>query len=1278
MRDWTDTSFIDIAVRDGVREPMLAGKAVLIADCQTGEVRFANAPAAAVFELDTIGVQPVSQGPGSVATRQLRGVLSSLGETPRTSLVRIEEGLSSRLVVATVSPIMLPFMHNGGRHGVVTLDVSITDPLATAIDGLEDEAVGAAIIDADGQILTSGAQFGRIGIDGATLARLAEEVTGESDRLVKRTVETANGTAAVGVGRLSDEPGRHLVLAVLMDEETPAADEPLPADAVAGILTAEITEADATSVTFAEDLASYVVGDHAQDTADFEVAAASENYAEIEPVIVHHSEPEDAVASSDLDVIPDMQGEDEPPVLEETEHGIEPVRSDEADDNGHDDDDDDTAELIAAGVMTAPEAEEAFAGLDTTSGPIRFVWKTNRDGVFVDVSPEFARAVGPNAADITGRTFADVARVFDLDGDGAIADALRRRDTWSGKSVLWPVQGTDLRVPVDLAALPYYNRERDFEGYRGFGIARTADAVVDPSEIGLALSGPARKPAELDTPPQEPQPAVSAPEEMMAHDATDTAEENDTSAPSSDVTDHINAGETDLVAEMPRLDEPPVLVSSRITPLRRESDTVIAFTRRDMQRPSLSQTEAAAFARIGDKLGAEVGPAQPANDDTDMDVPDADPVVPTGILQPDERDGEQIEPPAPDAAADETSPLFLNAADEAEVEATGNDEDTSDDEEDDETESDIDSDGDGWLDEVDDIDSQESDDDSSEDEDDNHSRLSEPVADAESAALLETDIAPREASGELIDLPSGDDGADDGAAEPVRHVLVPSALDALPLPILIVRGENPVYANAAFHAMSGDADLEALSARGIDDLFDGPALGAGDTEAGDSDNARLVTLTDAFGETLIARVHLQRVPFADGNALMFAFEPRPARDDEAEMMHAQQAPVSMASPLNDEQHLVEEADARVAELAAILDTATDGVIVLAEDGTVRSLNGSASALFGYRSDEIVGKSFSYLFAHESQRAAMDYLHGLSNNGVASVLNEGREVLGRERQGGFIPLFMTLGRLPASKGFCAVLRDITAWKQTEQALLEARRQAEVASNTKSEFLAKISHEIRTPLNAIIGFSELMTEERFGPVGNQRYREYLTDINKSGRHVLDLVNDLLDISKIEAGKQELDFESVPLNDTIAEAIAMVQPQANRDQIIVRSNLETNVPPVVADLRSIKQIVLNLLSNAIRFTHPGGQVIVSTSYQANGSVLMRVRDTGIGMTDKELQSALQPFQQVASATMRRNDGTGLGLPLTKALVEANRAEFAIQSEPGEGTRVDITFPPARVLAS
>jgi PAS domain S-box-containing protein len=357
--------------------------------------------------------------------------------------------------------------------------------------------------------------------------------------------------------------------------------------------------------------------------------------------------------------------------------------------------------------------------------------------------------------------------------------------------------------------------------------------------------------------------------------------------------------------------------------------------------------------------------------------------------------------------------------------------------------------------------------------------------------------------------------------------------------------------------------------------------------------------------------------------------------------------------------------------ARILDTATDGIIVVDEHGRIENINRSAEALFGIEAGAVLKQPFTELFAEESRKAALDYLDGLAENGVASVLNDGREVIGKVPKGGLIPLFMTMGRLGGGPKFCAVLRDITHWKNVEEELIAAKRAAESANAQKSEFLAKISHEIRTPLNAIIGFSEVMMGERFGPIGNERYRDYLKDIHVAGTHLVSLLNDLLDLSKIETGQLDLTFAPVGLNELTQQCVGIMQPQASRARIIIRTSLTPGLPQVKADERSLRQIVLNLLANSIKFTGPGGQVIVSTACADSGETVLRVRDTGVGMSAKDVEAALEPFRQTATSGSWGSGGTGLGLPLTRALAEANGAHFNIKSAPNAGTLVEIAFP-------
>lgn len=488
-------------------------------------------------------------------------------------------------------------------------------------------------------------------------------------------------------------------------------------------------------------------------------------------------------------------------------------------------------------------------------------------------------------------------------------------------------------------------------------------------------------------------------------------------------------------------------------------------------------------------------------------------------------------------------------------------------------------------------------------------------------------------------------------------------VDKLPAGIVVYRERRTLFANRAILDMLGYESTEAFTAAGgAESIFPDPNDGR--PRPALSEGVGALQALRADGGTVPVDARLHAVPWAGSTALMLSLIRR---------VEPKQEPVTDQALLD---HLI-AAERRIDELQAILDTATDGIVVIDEDGRIENINRSAEALFGVEATDVLRQPFTELLAEESRKPALDYLDGLAENGVASVLNDGREVIGKVPKGGLIPMFMTMGRLGDAPKFCAVLRDITHWKNVEEELVAAKRSAETANAQKSEFLARISHEIRTPLNAIIGFSEVMMEERFGPVGSQRYRDYLHDIHVSGTHMLSLINDLLDLSKIEAGKLELAFESVAVNEIIQECVALMQPQANRERIIIRTSLSTDVPNVVADERSLRQILLNLLSNAVKFTGAGGQVIVATALEDNGEVTLRIRDTGIGMSEKDIETALKPFRQVGPRGRGRGEGTGLGLPLTKALVEANRASFAIDSAPNQGTLVKITFPTTRVLA-
>jgi PAS domain S-box-containing protein len=483
-----------------------------------------------------------------------------------------------------------------------------------------------------------------------------------------------------------------------------------------------------------------------------------------------------------------------------------------------------------------------------------------------------------------------------------------------------------------------------------------------------------------------------------------------------------------------------------------------------------------------------------------------------------------------------------------------------------------------------------------------------------------------------------------------------AVLDRLPLGVLISRGATPVYANRALLDLAEHPSLEhLLAAGGLERLFQGP--GPVDTESGAS-TAAIVT---GNRDVVPVESKLQAISWEGQPASLITVRRA------SEVAH-----FATAQTLQLE---LQHRDAQLQEARAILDIAADGVAILDADGRILSLNRSAEALFGYRQNEVAGEPFRMLIAEESRRRLEDYLIKLKSGALRRADYDGDEVHAAVHQGGSIPIFLTLNRIGGDQGpakLCAVIRDKSSWKRAEH---EAREEAERASAIKTDFLAKVSHEIRTPLNAIIGFAEVIMDERLGPIGTERYKDYLRDIHKSGTHVMSLVNDLLDLSKIEAGKMVLDIKSVDANAIISECVALMQPQANRERVIMRLALAPRLIQIAADERSVRQIVLNLLSNAVKYNEPGGQVIVSTAITEAGHVAIRIKDTGIGMSEAEIALALEPFRQVA--TTRSVTGTGLGLPLTKALVEANRANFTIRSRKNEGTLVEVSFPPARVLA-
>ncbi|MGD1069581.1 MAG: PAS domain S-box protein [Bryobacteraceae bacterium] len=367
---------------------------------------------------------------------------------------------------------------------------------------------------------------------------------------------------------------------------------------------------------------------------------------------------------------------------------------------------------------------------------------------------------------------------------------------------------------------------------------------------------------------------------------------------------------------------------------------------------------------------------------------------------------------------------------------------------------------------------------------------------------------------------------------------------------------------------------------------------------------------------------------------------------------------------------------------ALLEAAPDAIIEADRDGRILTLNAVTEQLFGYTREELLGQPVEALVPEHLREWHAGHRAGYEAHPVTRPMGVGIELHGRRKDGSTFPVEISLSPVKSEDGFrvTAVIRDVTDRKRSEERLravqtkytreLEARnREIERANRYKSEFLANMSHELRTPLHTVIGFSELLAEEAKGPLNDDQKR-FVAHILKDSRHLLALINGILDLSKIEAGKLELIRETLDFDALLAEALSSIRPQGLEKSIEIETHIAGPLL-VDADRLRVTQILYNLLSNAVKFTPKGGRIRIDAGI-ADGMARVALGDTGIGIPPEEHAAIFESFHQVGAGTgSGMREGTGLGLPITRRLVEEHGGRIWVESEPGKGSRFTFTIP-------
>ena len=862
----------------------------------------------------------------------------------------------------------------------------------------------------------------------------------------------------------------------------------------------------------------------------------------------------------------------------------------------------------------------------------RFYWQSNEKFELVEIAKSFQKTFSFDLEKpMNWHDFVDQLNI--MNGE-KLLELLKSKETFTGVELLIPESGTEYVIPVRLSALPVYKNGKEFGGMNGFGVIDFPESYIP--QIEEILDEVTQITNEDESSDQKNISTTSRLKKLMSGIVSSVISQNQSEEIEADTNIKDAITQDNNIQDKATQDE----VSAKQLDDTNQEDDWEEIDTLDIKDQEVNSNS---FKIISDGFGIF---DYQADEKQKNDIQESS-LTPQNMEEKSSSD---------DSLEDDVAKIFKEVRNKLETQLDSNNQRENDD-----------------L-----TDSNQNDSENKEDivvpfgqaKDAQALRLLSGQQDKEAFKKLSESLGAR-----IADLPESaslsDNQLDEDSAlntgfysfeteADIKKKDIFSVLEANDDGILIYRAKHLIYANKPFLDMVGFSDLETFSAvGGIEGVFNTAHMDQQSHVEND-----VINLHSGDGITRQVSLSVKSLNWKNGPVTLLNI-----KELKVENLSANEAYLQIA------ERRARRAELRVRELKQLIDCAANGSVTLDNEGHILAATPAASRLLSPNGYSIVGEQLVSYFELDDRSAFLTALSQVEENAQKSHKTGVRLNLHLLAKDGIktpIKITMIGGQIEDQqiRVFC-VVEDITDAVQDFNRLEGEREKAQVASYNKTDFLSTLAHEVRNPLNAIIGFSDILREQRFGEISEQKYVEYAHDIYKSGEHAKAILDDYLDLAKAESGKNIYERETISINDVLQEATEMMQLQASEEKVILRHQFDALNPNIIADKQAIKQIALNLISNSIKFTPAGGQIIVSTKLSNDNKITAHFKDSGIGIDPKYLEKVIEPFGQLKQDTLvNRKKGTGLGLPLSKSMCEANGGSFKITSIPDKGTTIALTF--------